>query len=202
MTAVALLVLLGLVAIPPTLASAATRSAATRSAATRSAATKSTSAKTRREPTAAQEKAITAFQKCLSSHGVKLPSHPAGGGSPGGSAGSSFPHGGFTGSPGSGSSAFSKAFAACGKLAPKGFGGGFGAGTGRAAGQFKPTAAQQAALSTYEQCMSSHGVQIAASSTFATISSLIKADPAAATANKQCQSDLQGAFRPSGDYRT
>ena len=86
-------------------------------------------------------------------------------------------------------SASSKAFAACAKLAPSGFGGHFAGGPG---GSFKPSAAEQQALTTYEQCMSGHGVPIAAGSTFQTIQSLIKEDPSAATANKACASDLQG----------
>jgi hypothetical protein len=161
----------------------------------------SPSKSTRPKPTAAQKKAEAAFQKCLSSHGVTLPSRPTGGGSgfppSGGTPGGTFRHGSYPGGPGGGgaSTKFSKAFAACQKLAPKGFGGGFRGGPG---GSFKPTAAEQQALTTYEQCMSSHGVQIAASSTFQTIQSLIKADPAAAAANKQCESDLQGAFHRPG----
>ncbi len=156
----------------------------------------------RPKPTPAQKKAEAAFQKCLSEHGVKLPSHPTGGGNaaPGGSPGSRFPHGSFAG--GSGSSKLSKAFGACAKLAPKGFANGFRGGSGGSGGSFKPSAAQQQALTTYEQCMSSHGVQIAAGSTFETIRSLIKEDSAAATANKACEPDLKGAFTPPGSSGT
>ncbi len=141
---------------------------------------------------------ISAFRTCLSQHGVTLKARPAGGfpgGGPGGAppAGGSTPtsggfHGGFAGAP---NSKQAKAFAACrSKLPAGGFGGRFGG------GQFQPTAAQQQALTAFEQCMSTHGVKIAAGSSFQTIRSLMQADP---TAAKACQSDLQGAFgRPGG----
>lgn len=152
----------------------------------------SSSGGSRPKPTAAQKKSIAAFQKCLSKHGVKLPTHSTGGhGFPpsGGAAGGTFPHGSFAG--GTANSASSKAFAACAKLAPSGFGGHFAGGPG---GSFKPSAAEQQALTTYEQCMAGHGVSIAAGSTFQTIQSLIKEDPSAATANKACASDLKAGF--------
>jgi len=141
---------------------------------------------------------ISAFQTCLSQHGVTFKARPAGGfpgGGPGGPppTGGSTPtsggsRGGFAGAP---NSKQAKAFAACrSKLPAGGFGGGFGG------GQLKPTAAQQQALTAFEQCMSTHGVKIASGATLQTIRSLMQADP---TAAKACQSDLQGAFgRPRG----
>jgi hypothetical protein len=147
-----------------------------------------------------------AFETCLAQHGVKFSgvhrpggsgsfpgAHPGGSGSfPGGAGGGgSFPGGrpGGAGAAGGGktNSKSAKAFAACrSKLPAGGFAGG---------GTFKPTAAQQQALTAFEQCMSTHGVKIASTATFQTIRSLEQADPAAA---KACQSDLQGAFGPRG----
>ena len=172
---------------------------------------------------ASAQKAFASFQKCLSSHGVKLPSFGShGGGSFGRSATGAPPSGGFShpstgggsatgggaGTPppagrafGGGTSKYAKAFAACRKDAPKGFGGGHFGGPG-AGKTFKPSAAQQAALSKYVACMTSHGVKMAANATFATIRQLIAADPAAATANKTCQSDLQGAFGPPATQKS
>lgn len=182
-------------------ASTAATAASTTAASTTTSTTTTPGGASRPKPTASEKKAEAAFQKCLSSHGVTLPSRPSGGSGAhpyGGTTGGTFPSGsgGFHGGPGGGatSTKFSKAFADCKKLAPKGFGGGFGGGSFDA----KPTAAQQQALATYEQCMSSHGVTIAANSTFKTIESLIKDDPTAAKANKDCESDLKTAFsRPT-----
>ncbi len=140
---------------------------------------------------------FSAFRTCLSQHGVTLKARPSGsaqGGAFGGSGGTpptggTPPAGGFRGGfAGGGNSKQAKAFAACrSKLPAGGFGGGPGGGT------FKPTAAQQQALTNFEQCMSTHGVKIAAGSTFQTIRSLMQADPSAASA---CRSDLNGAFGP------
>jgi len=136
---------------------------------------------------------LSAFRTCLSQHGVTLRPRTAGGfpgAGPGGPppTGAGAPtsggfRGGFAGGP---NSKQAKAFAACrSKLPAGGFGGRFGG------GQFKPTAAQQQALTAFEQCMSTHGVKIAPGATFQTIRSLMQADPTASTA---CRSDLQGAF--------
>ena len=156
-------------------------------------------------------KSATAFRTCLAQHGVTLPSRPPGGFPRSGAAGSSAPGtsgsstpasgtsgsstpgpgtsggngGGFFGRGSSQNPAFAKAFAACKNLAPAG---GFGGRT------FTPTAAQKAALVSYEACMTKQGVQIAANASFATIRSLLASDPAAATANKVCGSILNKAF--------
>ncbi len=148
-------------------------------------------ASTKSSASGSDTKSLKAFQSCLAKHGVKLPasgpsgSVPAGGsGSPpsGGFAGGSGPSGGFPG----GSSKSAKAFAACRSKMPAGLGGGFGGG-----GTFKPTAAQQQALTTFDQCMSAHGVTVSSTATFQTIRSLLQADP---TASKACQSDLSSVF--------
>ena len=163
----------------------------------------------------ASSRSLSAYRSCLAKHGVKLPttaftrgsgaSFPHSGSFPGGSfphsgsfPGGSFPHSGsfpgggsFPGSRFATNSKTAKAFADCASKAPKGFrpfGGAGGSGT--------PTAAQTAALKNYDVCMADHGVQIAATATYQTIRSLIASDPAAATANTSCQSDLQGAFGP------
>lgn len=161
-------------------------------------------------------KAIKAYTSCLAKHGVKLPKRtghrrpsgsggfPAFGGGGTNSSGSAtgappsggFPGGGFFRSGTGGSnSKYAKAAAACKSKLPKGGFGGFG-GNG---GNFKPTATQQAALTKFEQCMSAHGVQIASNASFATITSLLSADPSAASA---CRSDLSGAFGRRGGAPT
>ena len=154
-------------------------------------------------------RSLSAFKSCLAKHGVKLPtgasthtsggSFPHGGSFPGGSfpggsfPGGSFPHGGsFPGGRFTTNSKTAKAYAACASKAPKGFGG-FG---GLSGGSGTPTAAQTAALKNYDVCMADHGVQISATASYQTIRSLVASDPAAATANSSCQSDLQGAFGP------
>jgi hypothetical protein len=159
-----------------------------------------------------RSKAMSAFTSCLASHGVKLPagrhgfSHggfsqgtpPAGGFGgttpgtpPAGGSGGGFGGGRFGGGFASGNSKTAKAFRACQSKLPKGgFLGGNGAPT------FKPTAAQQAALTKFDQCMSTQGVKVATNSSFTVIRSLMTADPAAA---KACQSDLSAVFaRPGG----
>ncbi len=138
----------------------------------------------RHVPRASRKKAREAFRACLSSHGVTLPAHPAAGGTA--SAGKA-----------SGGTARSNAFAICRALLVSSHGG-----IGRLrTGLSPPTARQQAALATYEQCMASHGVQIAAGSTITAVRRLRRADPAAASANKQCHSDLSGVFKPPGTHR-
>jgi hypothetical protein len=143
---------------------------------------------------------ISAFRTCLSQHGVTLNKRPLGG-FPGGSGGAGPvgtpptgggrpPGTGFAGGfAGGRGSKYAKAFAACRSKLPAGFAGGFAGGSG----QFKPTPAQQQALTNFEQCMSTHGVKIAAGSTFQTIRALMQADPSAANA---CRSDLQGVLGP------
>jgi len=135
---------------------------------------------------------ISAFRTCLSQHGVILKARRVGPfpGGPGGGPVGTPPNGGFRGGfVANPNSKQAKAFAACrSKLPAGGFGGGFGAG-----GSFKPTAAQQQALTNFEQCMSTHGVKIASGATFQTIRSLMQADPTAANA---CRTDLQGVFGP------
>ena len=136
----------------------------------------------------------TALRNCLAQHGVTLKARPFGGAPPGASGRGGPPPAGGLGGPPSGrsgggqfpkNSKFAKAFAACRSKFP---GAGF-------VGQrpFKPTAAQQAALSTFEQCLATHGVKVAPNASFQTIRSLMQADPAAA---KACQSDLKGVFGP------
>ena len=138
----------------------------------------------RHVPRASRKQAREAFRACLSSHGVTLPTHPASGGSA--SAGKA-----------SGGTARSKAVAMCTALLLSRHGG-----IGRLrSGLSPPTASQQAALATYERCMASHGVQIAAGSTITAVRRLRRADPAAASANNLCHSDLSGAFKPPGTRR-
>ena len=136
---------------------------------------------------ASRKKVREAFRACLSAHGVTSPTHPASG---------------AAGSPAkaSGVTTRKEASSICRALLPKAARphGRFGR---HRSGHKAPTASQQAALSTYEQCMASHGVQIVAGSTITTIRRLRSADPAAASANKQCHSDLRGAFEPSGMRR-
>jgi hypothetical protein len=189
------------------------------------AAAKSSSAKS----SSSSSRSLAAYRTCLAKHGVKLPSgsgsrtfsgsFPHNGSFPGGSfphngsfPGGSFPGGSFPGGsfPHNGSfpgraapnSKTAKAFAACAAKAPKGFRGGFG-GPGQG-GTGAPTAAQTAALKNYDECMATHGVQIAASASYQTIRALVASDPAAATANASCQSDLSSAFGapPSGSTTT
>jgi len=140
-----------------------------------------------------------AFQTCLSQHGVKQRSGGFGGGGFGGpprpsSSNATGPPsgGGFSGGGSSANSKSAKAFAACRSKLPKG--GHFGGGS--AGGSFKPTAAQQQALTTYESCMAAHGVKISSTANFQTIRALAQADPSAA---KACQSDLQSIF-PGGGH--
>jgi hypothetical protein len=170
---------------------------------------KSTTKATTKTTTKSSKTAKTseaAFEKCLSQHGVKLPSRPrtsgsGGGGFPGGGGFGGEGGGGFGGgAPGGGgfggaspatNSKFAKAFSACRSKLPAG-----GAFRRPAGGTFTPTPAQQQALTTYESCMNTHGVQIASNATFQTIRSLIASDPTAAAASKDCASDLQGVFRP------
>ena len=138
----------------------------------------------RHVPRASRKQAREAFRACLSSHGVTLPTHPASGGTaPAGKA--------------SGGTARSNAVAMCTALLLSLHGG-----IGRLrSGHSPPTASEQAALATYEQCMASHGVQIATGSTTTAIRRLRRADPAAASANKLCHSDLSGGFMPPGTRR-
>jgi hypothetical protein len=90
----------------------------------------------------------TTFAQCLKQHGVNL---PAGGGSGGGQppggappGGSGQPPAGGSGQPPAGGGAFSSAFRACSRYAPKG---GFGGGGG-------------AVPATFIKCMKSHGVTV------------------------------------------
>jgi hypothetical protein len=171
------------------------------------------SAATKASPSASAKsraKALSAFTSCLAKHGVKLPSHthgsfgggfthgsaPAGGFTGGGFGGGGFggggrPPGGFGAGGGgftSGNSKYAKAFRACQSKLPKGGFFGFG---GHGVPNFQPTAAQQAALTKFDECMAAQGVKVATNSSISVIHSLMTADPTAARA---CESDLSGVF--------
>ncbi len=159
-------------------------------------ATTASAASSKSSKTGPSSSSFKAFQTCLSQHGVKSKfggfGHFSGGfgGPPQNAAGGSAPSSGSFPRPGAGGFANSKsakAFAVCRSKLPNA--GRFGAGA------FKPTPAQQQALTTYENCMSAHGVKIAANASFQTIRALAQADPTAAQA---CQSDLQGVFPRRG----
>lgn len=171
------------------------------------AASKSSSSHSSSRPSQATiRKDLAAYDSCLAKHGVKLPKRPSGshgfgsgnfhppsGGFPSGGFGGShgsFPGGGFPGAFGSTSknSKFAKAQKDCKSKLPKGFSGfgGFGRPGG---GTFKPTAAQQAAITKLDQCLDAHGMKVASNANFETLRSLLST-PAA----KACQSDLSGVF--------
>jgi hypothetical protein len=131
----------------------------------------------------------TAFQNCLKSHGVTLPSRPAGSGSfPTGSGssptGGSFPAGGFGGGGGggSGNSTFAQAFQACASLRPAGSGG-FGGGSGT----------QSLALKTYVNCLAIHGVTIPSGSGETSALRALSTDP---TAKDKTAETACAALRP------
>lgn len=95
----------------------------------------------------AQGASTSAFQKCLKQHGVTLPSgRPSFRGTP--SPGASIPPGGGQFPGGFGAGAGSKAFQACRKYAPAGFGRG------------RPGAGGLSALSAFTSCMKQHGVTL------------------------------------------
>lgn len=95
----------------------------------------------------AQAAGGSAFQQCLKQHGVTLPSgRPSFGGRP--SPGASFPAGGGQFPGGVGTGAGSKAFQACRKYAPAGFGRG------------RPGAGGLSALAGFSSCMKQHGVTL------------------------------------------
>ncbi len=148
----------------------------------------------RHDPRAVRKMERETFRACLSSHGVLLLTRPALGGNA--SAGKASGRKTLVGEA-SGVTARSKAVSICRALFSKGIGGRHGIGRHRS-GRIARAASQQAALATYEQCMASHGVQIAAGSTTTTIRRLRRADPYAASANKQCHSVL----RPERSIRT
>lgn len=223
---VAVASLLGALALAVTVLPASSASAASKSTSKSASKSSSKSKSSGAKSSSTVRKAMAKFQKCLSSHGVKLPSFAGGGqhfhhsatSSSGGTFGhgGTFPHagtavpagggpgpqggGGFGGFGGS-TSKTSKAFSACKGDLPKGAGFGFG-GPGGQHGTFKPTPTQQAALTKFDQCMTSHGVKIASNSTFETIRKLEQADPAAKAAAQTCSSDLQGVFGPHGGSTT
>ncbi|HLN16390.1 MAG TPA: hypothetical protein VK277_06490 [Acidimicrobiales bacterium] len=161
-------------------------------------------------PSSSYRKALAAFESCLAKHGVKLPTfngtrpsgsfpRPSGSTPPSGSNEGGFRPGGFFGG-GSTNSKSAKAYAACKSKLPAGSRG-FGAFGGFGGGSSHPSAAQQAALSNYEKCMTAHGVTIASNTTFQQIQSLIRSDPSASKANQSCLQDLRAAFTPpSGSH--
>jgi hypothetical protein len=95
----------------------------------------------------AQAAGTSAFQQCLRQHGVTLPSgRPSFSGTP--SPGASIPAGGGQFPGGFGNGAGSKAFQACRKYAPAGFGRG------------RPGAGGLSALSAFTSCLKQHGVKL------------------------------------------
>jgi hypothetical protein len=159
------------------------------------------SATTTTKPVASE----AAFANCLKSHGVTLPSRPAGSGSnPAGSGtfptGGSFPSGGFGGGGGGGfgggNSKFAAAFQACASLRPAGSGRGFGTGG---------SAASTLALKTYVNCLTIHGVTIPSGSAETTALRALFTNPTAKdkTAEAACAT-LRPRFggRPSSTSTT
>ncbi len=95
----------------------------------------------------AQAAGTSAFQQCLRQHGVTVPSaRPSFGGAP--SPGASLPAGGGQFPGGFGNGAGSKAFQACRKYAPAGFGRGL------------PGAGGLSAVAAFSSCMKQHGVTL------------------------------------------
>lgn len=95
----------------------------------------------------AQAAGTSAFQQCLRQHGASLPSGgPSFGGTP--SPGASLPPGGGQFPGGFGGGAGSKAFQACRKYAPAGFGRG------------RPGAGGLSAFAAFTSCMKQHGVTL------------------------------------------
>ena len=111
---------------------------------------------------------LSAFQSCLSQHGVTLPSFPGGSGSGGAPPAGGFPEGGSPptggGAPGGGftnNPKFQAASKACASLRPKG---GFPGGNG---------GANSSAFAAYRNCLKLHGVTLPTASPGSTSSSSI-----------------------------
>lgn len=130
----------------------------------------------------AQAAGTSAFQQCLRQHGVSLPSgRPSFGGTP--SPGASFPAGGGSPPGGFGTGAGSKAFQACRKYAPAGFGRGQ-----RGAGGLSSFAA-------FTSCMKQHGVTLTGGP--GALSSLSSASGKTKKAFQKCRALMpQGAPTP------
>lgn len=109
-----------------------------------SAATKRTTAKSSTSKSSGSS--FSAFQKCLSQHGLKLPARGASGGQPAGFSGGKPP----AGAPGGfgGNSKAQAALKQCASLQPKG---GFPGGSGRSS---------STAFASYRNCMKLHGVTV------------------------------------------